>query len=147
MDPMLADEELFGSPDRLALMKRSAALWSLLKDNPRYAYYGRTVALSEIGDDTADILCSLARLQGVGVAYYSPKLSAANLLATLEGRGFSTDRHEHYRGGEPAYQASRAISARRLSSTCGRMRALVALRPVSERIIHPHERSAQARRA
>jgi len=111
MNPMLADEELFGSPNRIALMKRSAALWSLLKDNPRYAYYGRTVALSDIADDTADILCSLARLQGVGVAYYSPKLSAANLLATLERRGFSTDRHEHYRGGELAYQASRAILA------------------------------------
>lgn len=111
MNPTLADEELFGSSNRIALMKRSAALWSLLRDNPRYAYYGRTVALSDIADDTADILCSLARLQGVGVAYYFPKVSAANLLATLEARGFSTDRHEHYRGGESAYQACRAILA------------------------------------
>ena len=33
MNPMLADEELFGSPDRIALMKRSAALvrFSLVK--------------------------------------------------------------------------------------------------------------------
>ena len=111
MNPMLADEELFGSPSRIALMKRSGALWSLLKENPRYAYYGRTVALSDIADDTADILCSLARVQGVGVAYYFPKVSAPNLFATLEARGFSTDRHEHYWGGESAFQASRAILA------------------------------------
>jgi len=92
-------------------MKRSAALWSLLKDNPRYAFYGRTVALSDVADDAADILCALARLQGVGVAYYFPKESAANLFATLEARGFSTDRHEHYWGGESAYRASRAMLA------------------------------------
>lgn len=108
---MLSDEELFGSPSSIALMKRSAALWSLLKDNSRYAFYGRTVALSDIADDTADILCALARLQGAGVAYYFPKLSAPDLFATFEARGFAIDRHEHYRGGESAYQASRAILA------------------------------------
>lgn len=111
MNPTLADYELFGSPRSIALMRRSAALWLLLQDNPRYAFYGRTAALSGIADDTADILCSLARLQGVGVAYYVPKLSVPDIYATLEARGFATDRHEHYWGGESAYQASRAVLA------------------------------------
>jgi hypothetical protein len=38
---MFTDDEFFGSPDRIALARRSANLWLLLRDNPRYAYYGR----------------------------------------------------------------------------------------------------------
>ena len=61
---MPTDEEFFGSPDRIALAKRSANLWLLLRDNPRYSYYGRLVALSAPGLDTTDILTATAKLQG-----------------------------------------------------------------------------------
>lgn len=108
---MSDSEELFGSPDKIALMKRSAALWSLLKENPRFAYYGRTVALSDPGEDISEILIALARLQGAAVAYYVPKGSADILFRDLEERGFSTDRHEHYWGGRAAYEASQATLA------------------------------------
>jgi hypothetical protein len=101
--------EFFGAESSIALMRRSAALWSLLKDNPRYAYYGRVVGLSDPGNDTAERLCALARLQGASVVYYLPKSHAQALFSDLEERGFSTDRHEHYRGGEAAYRASRSI--------------------------------------
>lgn len=73
-------EELFGSPDKIALMKRSAALWSLLEDNPRYAYYGRLVALSDPAQDMSEILIALAQLQGAAAAYYVPKASADGLF-------------------------------------------------------------------
>lgn len=109
---MCVSEEFFGSPDKIALMKRSAALWSLLKDNPRYAYYGRLVALSDPAEDTSENLIALARLQGAAVAYYVPKGSADNLFYELEERGFSTDRHEHYWGGKAAYEASQSILAK-----------------------------------
>lgn len=100
-------QEFFGTESSIALMKRSAALWSLIKDNPRFAYYGRTVALSDIQTDTADILASVASLLGASVAYYFPKFKADKLFAELKARGFSCDRHEHYWGGEAAYEASR----------------------------------------
>jgi hypothetical protein len=103
------EAELFGAESSISLMKRSTALWSLLKDSPRYAYYGRLVGLSDPGNDMADLLSSLARLQGAAVAYYVPKTHAEALFSDLEERGFSTDRHEHYWGGEAAYQASRSI--------------------------------------
>jgi len=35
MDATPADE-LFGSPSKTALMKRRAALWSLVRNDPRY---------------------------------------------------------------------------------------------------------------
>lgn len=109
---MSSDEELFGDPGKVALMKRSAALWSLLKDDPAYSYYGRVVALSDHSRDTAAILCALASLQGAAVAYYFPKHSVDALFASLQARGYATDRHEHFRGGEKAYEASREILAR-----------------------------------
>jgi hypothetical protein len=108
---MTADEEFFGSPHRIALAKRSASLWSLLRDNPRYSYYGRLVALSDPGKDTADILTAIARLQGAAVCYFYPADAAASLFAQLEATGLATDRHEHFRGGEKAFAASRKALA------------------------------------
>ena len=104
---MFTDDEFFGSPERIALSRRSANLWSLLRDNPRYAYYGRLVALSDPGQDAADILSAMARLQGAAVSYFYPVSAAESLFAQLEERGLATDRHEHFWGGETALAASR----------------------------------------
>lgn len=104
---MLAQDEFFGAPDRIALSRRSANLWRLLRDDPRYGYYGRPVALCDPGPDTADILSAMARLQGAAVCYYYPAADAAALFAALEASGLKTDRHEHFRGGEAALAASR----------------------------------------
>ena len=61
---MFTDDEFYGSPARIALARRSANLWFLLRDDPRYAYYGRLVALSDPDGDAADVLSAMARLQG-----------------------------------------------------------------------------------
>ena len=104
---MLTEDEFFGSPDRIALSRRSASLWLLLRDNPRYAYYGRLVALSDPGQDAADILSAMAKLQGAAISYFYPADAAKSLFAQLEERGLATDRHEHFWGGEAAFAASR----------------------------------------
>ena len=85
---MQFDDEFFGSPEKIALMRRSASLWSLLRDSPRYAYYGRIVALSGPASDTSEILSSMAILQGASVCYYFPKAEAASLLPTLNSADF-----------------------------------------------------------
>jgi Acetyltransferase (GNAT) family len=104
---MVNDDEYVGSPERIALARRSASLWHLLRDNPRYAYYGRLVALSDPGQDTVDILSALAKLQGAAVSYFYPANAAKSLFAQLEARGLATDRHEQFWGGEAALAASR----------------------------------------
>ena len=104
---MFAADEFFGAPDRIALSRRSASLWSLLRDNPSYAYYGRLVGLSDPGQDAADILSAMAKLQGAAVAYFYPAEAAPSLFAQLEEKGLATDRHEHFWGGESALTASR----------------------------------------
>ncbi len=108
---MSIDDEFFGDPERVALSRRSLNLWTLLNDNPRYAYYGRLVSLSDPAADTADILAALARLQGAAVSYFYPASEAATLYVELETRGLATDRHEHYLGGEEALAASRKVLA------------------------------------
>ncbi len=104
-------DEYFGDLAKVELMRRSGALYSLVKDDPRFAYYGRLVALSAPGDDTFELMTALAQLQGAGVCYYYPKNAAGELYAKLETIGLKTDRHEHYRGGERAMHASRQVLA------------------------------------
>ena len=109
---MSDEDEFFGTPGKIALMKRSRNLWLLLQDNPRFAYYGRAVALSEPGQDTAEILSALAKLQGAAVCYFYPASAAAGLYAELLAHGLSTDRHEHFRGDRAALEKSLRIQER-----------------------------------
>jgi len=102
-------EECFGTPENIAAMGRSAALWSLLRNDPRFAYYGRLVALSQPVEHTADVLSSLARLQGASACYFFPKSGMDTLFAELERKGLSSDRHEHFQGGQSAYEAARSV--------------------------------------
>jgi hypothetical protein len=106
---MTNDDEFFGTPERIALSRRSANLWRLLGDNPRYPYYGRLVSLSEPGEDAADILIAMAELKGAAMSNCYPANGAAALYARLEASGMGTDRHEHFRGGEQAFAASRGV--------------------------------------
>ena len=105
------DDEFFGAPDKVALMRRAAALWELLKEQPRYSFYGRMVALSEPDEDAPARLMNLARVQGASVAYYYPKSGLDNLFAQYEAQGFAHDWWNHYRGGEAALAAARKVLA------------------------------------
>ena len=104
---MNASDEYFGSPGKVAMMRRSGHLRRLLRNDPRFAYYGRLVALSEHGPDVADMLLALTRLQGAATCYYFPKAAADDLFRELEAHGLTTDRYEHFRGGKEALDASR----------------------------------------
>ncbi|MBD1545965.1 GNAT family N-acetyltransferase [Roseibium aggregatum] len=106
---MSNDAEYYGSPESVAAMKRSAALWSLLRDDPRFAFYGRLVGLSQPVENTAEVLGALARLQGGSPCYFFPKRDVPALFSELESAGLSTDRHEHFFGDETAYVAAKAV--------------------------------------
>lgn len=108
---MSTSGEYFDSPGKIALMQRSGQLWRLLRNDPRFAQYGRHVALSEHGRDVADMLAPLAGLQGASSCYFFPKASADRLFAELRSRGLTTDRHEHFRGGQAAFDSSRRLLA------------------------------------
>lgn len=100
-------KELFGDPGHRALLERGERVWRVVKAHPRYAYYGTVVSLSDPGSDTADVLASLARLQGLGMCFYFPKTDIDRLLADLKDRGFRTAQSQYHRGGQAAYEASK----------------------------------------
>lgn len=102
-------KELFGDPGHKALLERGEALWHVVRDHPRYAYYGTVVSLSEPGKDTADVVASLARIQGLGMCFYLPETEAASIRRQLEGEGLRTAQSLFCRGGEAAYQASKSL--------------------------------------
>ncbi len=108
---MFTEDELFGTPERVALIRRSMALWSLVGDDPRFAYYGRLVGLSGPVADTPTTLSSLARVQGGSVCYFYPATDADTLGAKLGANGFLLDRHQHFRGGEAVRAASEKVLA------------------------------------
>lgn len=104
-------EEYFGEPGKVALMRRAADLYRLVQHDPRFAYYGRTVALSEPTADTTALLTALASLLGASVCYRFPKRDAEQLFDGLKAAGLATDRLEHFGGDEAAFQASRDVVA------------------------------------
>lgn len=108
---MDTSEEYFGTPENIAAMARSAALWSLLQHDPRFAYYGRLVGLSQPVANTTEVLAALARLQGASACYFHPKSDMDTFFAEIARLGLSADRHEHFQGGESAYAAARTIQA------------------------------------
>lgn len=106
------EHEYLGDPADIRSMKRGAAMWSLLRDDPRYAYYGRIVGQAQPQDDVIARSVALARLQGVTVCYRLPKEQAEALAAAVAVEGLGFDRHEHYRGGAEAHEASRDLLSR-----------------------------------
>jgi len=105
--------EVFGTPQQRALVRRSEDLWRLVRGNPRLAYYGNAVSLSDPAEDTAEVIARLARIQGLGMCFYCPKSSATEMLAGLEAQGFRTAQSQYHRGAEGAYDASKGLLARR----------------------------------
>lgn len=105
--------ELFGNPEHRALLRRGEDLWQIVKGNPRFAYYGTVVSLSDPREDCAEILASLARLQGLGMSFYFPKDHVSQLLGDLEKRGFRTAQSLYHRGERAAYEASQSLLNKR----------------------------------
>jgi len=105
---MKSEDEYFGDTERIALAKRSASLWRILREDPRFAFQGRIVVLSEPGDDMVEIMVDLAKLQGGSVCNYFPIQNAQLTMAELEGRGLKVVDHVHLRGGETCLDASQA---------------------------------------
>jgi len=105
----MAYTELFGDNAHRALLRRGEDVWRVVQGHPRYAYYGTVVSLSDPDEDTAKIMASLARLQGLGMCFYCPKDEATALLVELDAKGLRTAQSLYHRGGQEAYEASKAL--------------------------------------
>ena len=104
------NDEFFGSAPQITVSRRARDVWRLIADDPRFSYNGRIVTVAGfIGDDTAEKLMALARLQGASTCHFLPKDKSKAILQEVEGQGFSSNIWEFCQGGETAYQAARSI--------------------------------------
>ena len=103
------DDRYFGSEATAAMMRRSAMLQRIVADNPRLAWYGRAVAVAGYAPGDFPLLEALARLQGVGLAYWVPIDASDALQQALEEAGFKSDRFECVANTTPCVDRARAL--------------------------------------
>jgi len=107
----IAHDEAFGTPDQKALLRRGRAMFELLKDDPRYTYYGRTVGIALPTDANIAMLRALASLQGAGHYAAVPLDQAPALAATLAGLGLSVSTYHSWTGQQSALDAAARVLA------------------------------------
>lgn len=106
-------DEYFGTPDQQAIQRRSEALWTLLKDDPRYCSYGRTVTLATYDPADLDRHIALTRAQGATPGYGVPTAALPALRAGLEAAGLTVDVFREWTASDFA-AADRVLAERQL---------------------------------
>jgi RimJ/RimL family protein N-acetyltransferase len=108
---MPARGEYFGSDPQRALQRRAAALWELVKDNPRYAFEGRYVGLHGLAAEDMLTFSALARTQGGTICFNVAAEDEVELTAAIYAEGLVSDRWDLLMGGDEAITACRAFLA------------------------------------
>jgi hypothetical protein len=105
------NDEIFGSDDQRALLRRGRAMAALLGQDRRYSYYGRTVGLPGPQDGDIDHLAALATVQG-SATYLAVPLDQvdANKTAIL-ARGLVPMIYDRWEGAGTAVAAARQVAA------------------------------------
>lgn len=105
----IAPEEYFGTTQQQTLLRRGRAMFELLRHDPRYTYYGRTVGLADPEGGTVDILESLARLQGNSNCAILPNADLSFWWKEVEARGLKPVHYARWSGGAAAMQKASEI--------------------------------------
>jgi len=94
--------ECFGTDAQRSLLARGQSLFEILRDDPRFTYYGRTVGLVGPFDGAMTLLAALTRLQGS--SHYATVANAdmARLSTEAEAQGLCVTRYARWEGGARA---------------------------------------------
>lgn len=101
--------DLFGTPQQQAFLGRGRALYEVIRDDPRFSYYGRSVGLADTTAGDVALLVSLTRLQGASSFADLPDADLPLLRRAVEDQGLSTTHYQRWSGGAEAIAAARAI--------------------------------------
>lgn len=102
-------DEYFGTDAQQALLRRGAAMYAALRDDPRYGYYGRIVGLFSPDQGPAGLLRALCHLQGASHYSRTPDAELPALRARFEAQGLCTTTYARWHGGAAALAAARHI--------------------------------------
>lgn len=101
--------EYFGSQAQRALLTRGSAMYEILRDDPRYTYYGRTVGLAHADQEDVQRLVALTRLQGSSHFASVENAELAQFTTAVEAQGITATCYAHWEGAEAACDSARAI--------------------------------------
>ncbi|AZQ67166.1 N-acetyltransferase [Silicimonas algicola] len=102
-------DEFFGTDDQRAVLRRGRGMASLLGQDRRYTYYGRTVGLAGPEDGGIEQLAALATVQG-NAAYGTVRLNEAEAIKmSLSARGFVPVHYDKWEGNRSAIAAARRV--------------------------------------
>lgn len=103
------EDIIFGVPEQVLVVQRAKALWTLLQNDPRFCFQGRTVSLTQFTDNVVAQVIALVRLQGYASCHFVPRDRAAKLLSQYDDAGLQPLQWEQYWGRETAISQSRAF--------------------------------------
>lgn len=104
-------DEVFGSDDQRALLRRGRSLAALLGHDRRYSYYGRTVGLPGPEDGDIDHLAALAIVQGSATYLTVPLDEVEAIKASVVARGLVPMVYDRWDGSDLAIAAARRVVA------------------------------------
>ena len=104
---MPLSEIILGSPPQIQTVQRATALWTILHDDPRFAFQGRTVSLANQQDDAAELVISLSRLQGYASCHFVEKPHAQEYCDAYQAAGLNPLKWEQFWGRDTALTKSR----------------------------------------
>jgi hypothetical protein len=108
---MRFDTEFFGPPELQGAFKKSALLWDVVCDDPRFNCHGRAVGVSYDGGDEFELLTTIARLTGASACEGVPVSAAGDYVRKLQSNGFQTDRYEMWRSGPDLVEMAEQVVA------------------------------------
>ncbi|QDG75576.1 hypothetical protein [Labrenzia sp. PHM005] len=104
------EDEYFGTAAQITVSRRARDLWKLVRNDPRFSYNGRIVAVAgDVGDETADKLAVLARLQGSTTCHFLPKEKEEIVQRSVKKQGLATNVWEFCKGGKLAYEMAQDV--------------------------------------
>ena len=105
----MTQDDIYGSDEQRALLRRGRALFDILGQDPRYTYYGRTVGLATGAVRDLDHLTALARVQGNAAIALVPEAEVAALHDGLTARNLVPIAYSRWDGGSASLAAAKAI--------------------------------------
>lgn len=99
-------EIILGTPPQIQTVQRANALWTILRDDQRFAFQGCTVSVANEQDDAAELVTSLSRLQGYACCHFVEKPNAQEYSDVYQAAGLNPVIWEQFWGRSSALSKS-----------------------------------------
>lgn len=100
------DNEVFGSPEQQAMLRKGRALYDLVESNPATTYYGRGVGVVWGAPDALDLTLRLTTVLGVSNITGVPDAEVPRVRAEIEAQGYAVTHYQNWEGGDAVLAAA-----------------------------------------